>query len=220
MKERVGNQDFIESLFKTADQAEPGHVNGDAAEEARATFAADFSEDEGTPPAPDPVDMVKERKLGKLGKSLQNTYGMIGMTLSSVDPHCGGQILMNAENMAMAMEDLARENQSVRRVLNKLMEGSAWGMVVAAHMPVITAVAAHHVFPRIAEARAKKQAEKESQQPITDHPATAQRRPPFAAQKRPQPQQQPVPETPMPVSEEAPPPNGATTYRMPDSAVI
>lgn len=111
-----------------------------------------------------------------LGKSLQNLYGQIGMMAFPFDQHCGGAVLENAESMAKAMEDLAKENQSVKRVLEKLAETSAVGTVFMAHAPVIMAITSHHgsqVAGLFTRKKSDKDDEKEEEKPETDFVASS-----------------------------------------------
>lgn len=82
---------------------------------------------------------------GSLKKPLQDMYGTIGMTVALFDPVCGQAILANAEACAIALENMARENEAVRRVIMSLVQTSIWGQLIAAHMPILLAIAMHHV---------------------------------------------------------------------------
>lgn len=105
----------------------------------------------------DPQGKPKERKVkeekpvppmprgGKLASGLQDIYVSLGMMLMVVDPVCAQAIITAAPECAKSMEKLAQSNPAVRRVLLKTLETSAWGAVVAAHLPILMAVAAHHV---------------------------------------------------------------------------
>lgn len=88
-------------------------------------------------------------KKGAFVEPLTNMYGLAALTLMPVDPHCAGVILENAEACAEAVDELAYQNESVRRVLDKLVTGSAIGALVMAHMPIIVAVASHHGSGRL-----------------------------------------------------------------------
>lgn len=82
---------------------------------------------------------------GSLKKPLQDMYGTIGMTVALFDPVCGQAILANSEACAIALENMARENEAVRRVIMSLVQTSIWGQLIAAHMPILLAIAMHHV---------------------------------------------------------------------------
>jgi hypothetical protein len=102
-----------------------------------------------TPDAPidepiiESIDIPKPRK-SKIYSGLVQLYGSVALGVNMFDPHCGAAIATNIETMATSMDQLAKENDSVRRVMEKLISGGAWGAVIAAHSPVIIAVATHH----------------------------------------------------------------------------
>lgn len=82
---------------------------------------------------------------GKLAAGLQDIYVTIGMMLMAVDPVCAQAIINSAPECAKSMEKLAKTNPAVRRVLLKMLETSAYGAVVAAHLPILMAVVMHHM---------------------------------------------------------------------------
>lgn len=94
-----------------------------------------------TPKVEKPISKVKP---GALARSLADMYGAIGFGVSMFDQSCGQVIIIEAESMANSMEKLAMENESVRRVLERLLSVNAIGQVIAAHMPVIMGIARHH----------------------------------------------------------------------------
>lgn len=96
----------------------------------------------------------KKRKLpkpapahpkGGLIEPLENMYVSIGMVVLSFDPHCGNTIIENANACAKSLDDLAKRNPAVRRVLMRLISTSALGAVITAHAPIMMAIAMHHV---------------------------------------------------------------------------
>jgi hypothetical protein len=103
---------------------------------------------------PKPAALPKEPKLksaaprmpaGGLAAPLKDMYILVGAMLSPVDPVCGGAIIQQAPDCAKALENLAKQNPEVRRVLVALVSTSAYGAVVTAHIPIILAVASHHL---------------------------------------------------------------------------
>lgn len=94
-------------------------------------------------PVGDPV-MPKTRNT-LLKTELTRLYGSAGMVLYPFDPICATAILSNAEKMAESMEELARKDPRVKRVLEKILETSAIGLVISAHAPVIATIVSHHV---------------------------------------------------------------------------
>lgn len=85
---------------------------------------------------------------------LTNVYTGIGMTVMPFDPGCGRIIIENAEKCAESLDELARTNPAVRRVLMSLITTSAWGAVIMAHAPIMMAIAMHHV-PALRERQEK-----------------------------------------------------------------
>lgn len=91
---------------------------------------------------------------GGLKGPLVNVYTGIGMSVMPFDPGCGRIIIENAEACATALDDLAKTNPAVRRVLLSLVTTSAWGAVIMAHAPIVMAIAMHHV-PALRERQEK-----------------------------------------------------------------
>jgi hypothetical protein len=91
-----------------------------------------------------PKKPVSRAKKGAFTEHLMGMYGMAGMAVFMRDQHCGQVILDNAEQCAEALDELAYQNESVRRVLDALVTTSAFGAVVMAHAPIIIAMAGHH----------------------------------------------------------------------------
>lgn len=87
---------------------------------------------------------------GGLKAALEKWYMGIGITLMPFDPHCGKTIIDNAESCAEAMDDWARTNPKIRRVLLQMVNASAVGAVLTAHAPILMAVMTHHI-PAIRE---------------------------------------------------------------------
>lgn len=86
----------------------------------------------------------KSSRPPKFQAALARMYGSIGMMLWPFDQPCATAIMENAERCAESLDQLARENKTVERVLTKAMEGTAWTSVLAAHTPVVMAIAGHH----------------------------------------------------------------------------
>lgn len=98
----------------------------------------------GRPRARKPKRPVSRPKQGAFVEPLMQMYGLAGMALMMRDPHCGTAVMENAEACAKAMDELAYQNESVRRVLDTLVTTSAIGQVVMAHAPILVAIASHH----------------------------------------------------------------------------
>jgi len=91
---------------------------------------------------------------GGLRASLENWYTGIGMAVMPFDPHCGGIIIDNAAACAKSMDEYAKVNPAVRRLLLQLVAVSAFGAVAAAHAPIVVAILMHHV-PALRERQEK-----------------------------------------------------------------
>lgn len=84
-------------------------------------------------------------KKGMFVDPLTQLYVGIGMTLLPVDPVCANAVIKSAENCAKSLDELAYQNEAVRRALMALTQTSAVGGVIIAHMPILMAVMMHHV---------------------------------------------------------------------------
>lgn len=100
--------------------------------------------------APKPPTAKKERKPAtttrttSLEKRLTEMYVSIGTMVIVADPTCGLAVVQAAPEIGAALDNLAKENKSVRKALEKMLQGGAWGGVIMAHFPIITTVLAHH----------------------------------------------------------------------------
>lgn len=91
-----------------------------------------------------PTALPKVGRNTALKSSLEKMYGTIAVGIAPFDMVCATEVAKNASVCADAWDNLARENESVRRILEKLVAGSAWGGVLMAHTPIIFAIAMHH----------------------------------------------------------------------------
>lgn len=103
----------------------------------------------GSTPKPprQPKAIPPKPRPGALVKGFTEFYTAAGTMLLPFDQPCGMVIINSAEDCARSLDTLARDNPKVRRILMAMLETSAWGAVIAAHLPIITAVAMHHVGP-------------------------------------------------------------------------
>ena len=83
-------------------------------------------------------------KKGAFIEPLTELYTTLGMMLMPFDAHCSNVVIKSAGQCAEAMDELAYQNESVRRALAAITQTSAWGAVIFAHMPIILAVVMHH----------------------------------------------------------------------------
>lgn len=79
-----------------------------------------------------------EKRLTEFFQSFSLVFLMSG------DQHCATVIAEGAEPVAHAWTNLAKESPGVRKALNRMMTGSAWGEVVMASMAVVIPIAQHH----------------------------------------------------------------------------
>lgn len=81
------------------------------------------------------------RKLTDKDKQkLSSLYVTAGMFLMPVKPVAAQAFAEHADECADAWFELASENDSVRRTVLMLIEGGAWGKVLAAHLPLLLAL--------------------------------------------------------------------------------
>ena len=95
---------------------------------------------DGTPPPAPPSE-----RPGKIAKWVTRQYLRCGELLKPFDPVCGGAVVSAAEAAGMAWERLARENKTVRDVINRLMQTTVTTELLMAHVPILLAVLTHHV---------------------------------------------------------------------------
>lgn len=97
------------------------------------------------------------KQKGMFVKPLTEIYSTIGSTVFMLEGQraikngaqvpespCGTAILESAERCAQALDELAYQNEAVRRALMAVTQTSAIGAVVVAHAPIIMAVVMHH----------------------------------------------------------------------------
>lgn len=83
-------------------------------------------------------------KKGAFIEPLTELYTLLGGVLMPFDPQCANAVIVSAEKCAESMDELAYQNESVRRALTALTQTSAWGAVIFAHLPIIMSIAMHH----------------------------------------------------------------------------
>jgi hypothetical protein len=79
-----------------------------------------------------------------LAPRLESLLGMVGIAVFAVNPIDGQAILTGAPELAAALDQLARENPAVKRVLEQLLATSAWGAVAMATAKILLPIAANH----------------------------------------------------------------------------
>jgi hypothetical protein len=94
-----------------------------------------------------PARMPRLPTLGKRGqfeKPLTEIYISIGTLVLPFDPVCGQTFIQQAPACAKSLDELAYQNEAVRKALEYFVATSVWGAVIAAHLPILLAVAMHH----------------------------------------------------------------------------
>lgn len=76
---------------------------------------------------------------------LTEMYGFIALAIMPFDAECAMAIMQAAPKAAESLNELAKINPGVKRVLIAITQTSAWGAVITAHLPIIIAVTVHHV---------------------------------------------------------------------------
>lgn len=96
-----------------------------------------------------PVKAPAMPNKGVVKDALMSLYGFAGMSLRMWSEPVSDVILTSAEDCAESLEELARTNESVRRVLLSVTKTSAWGAVIVAHVPIAMAVYAELSKPKV-----------------------------------------------------------------------
>lgn len=96
----------------------------------------------------DDVPMPDQKKSGRPSKiktEVQGLYTALAVGIYPFDNAIGSLIAESAEDCAVAWDELAKKNPAIKRTLEKLLETSAYGALIAAHMPIAVAVATKYV---------------------------------------------------------------------------
>ncbi len=132
-----------------AQNVEPTSATGSADEQPRGPFQRGRRGTRAVPrrsdAAPTAPRAEKPAKTdAQLTEALVQLYTFAGMAVSPFDQVCGTAVVNSAQPCAESLVTLAKENENVRKALIALTQTSAWGGVIAAHLPLIMAVAGHH----------------------------------------------------------------------------
>lgn len=76
---------------------------------------------------------------------LTEMYGFVALAIMPFDANCAMAIMQAAPEAAKSLDNLAKTNPAVKRVLIAITQTSAWGAVITAHLPIIIAITVHHV---------------------------------------------------------------------------
>lgn len=84
---------------------------------------------------------------GRIAKGMNRLYRRAGKIVKAFDPAVGAALIEVTRKdddddvtVGDAWEEIARTNPRIRRFLNRLIAGGAWGQLAAAHAPIVLAV--------------------------------------------------------------------------------
>lgn len=123
-------------------EPDKGGFRGFASRSARNGSRSRRSKKTETPLA---VQVAIPNRKGQFVEPLTKMYAAVGTGVIMFDPVCGQAVLMSAQKCAETVDELAYNNEAVRRAVWALCQTSVWGAVIAAHMPIIMAIVMHHV---------------------------------------------------------------------------
>jgi hypothetical protein len=114
------------------------------------SFFDKLSKPKPTVDSPKKTKPVPVYRSGMFVRPLTELYTGIGMVLMPFDPVCSRGFIEQAESCAIALDQLAKENHTARRILMGVVTTSTVGKVFAAHAPIIALAAMHHGGGRVA----------------------------------------------------------------------
>ena len=79
-----------------------------------------------------------------LEKRLSQTFTMIAVTVSAFDPVCGGAVAERAQDLAGAWNRLAQQDPRVKKALESLMSGGAYGEALFMTGLTLLPILRHH----------------------------------------------------------------------------
>lgn len=85
------------------------------------------------------------KRRGQWVEPVTQLYTGIGFVLMPIDPVCANGFITVAPQVAEQWDELAYQNDAVRRFLYNLTTTSVTTKLILAHMPLIAAIALHHV---------------------------------------------------------------------------
>lgn len=81
----------------------------------------------------------------KIEDSLNEYIGGFALVFAMAgDQHCAAVIAQGGPNLAKAWAEVARQNEGVMRVLEKMMQGGAWGGVIISTLGIALPIMEHH----------------------------------------------------------------------------
>lgn len=121
---------------------------GSARERAQKLFSAAHGQQQEKPARTRTTKTRKSlppKRKGQFVEPLETLYGGIAIMLMPIDPVCSMAIANAAPECAKSLDALAYQNDAVRRAVYALTQSSAAGAVLMAHLPILMAIAVHHV---------------------------------------------------------------------------
>lgn len=108
-----------------------------------------------TAPKPERVKITQPKRADRkpransgrkksLKKPLEDLITSVGTGVSFVNQTDGIAIIQGAENLAIALNNVAKDNDAVYRNLERMVTGSAWGGVFMALGGILIPIAANH----------------------------------------------------------------------------
>lgn len=80
-------------------------------------------------------------------EKLSMVYTSAAILVSPIRPKLAQALTLNADDCADAWCELAETNNGVRRAILKMIEGGAWGTLIAAHLPIMFAALPEGILP-------------------------------------------------------------------------
>lgn len=82
-------------------------------------------------------------------KQLRSYYDSMAMMAMMVRPKAAEAISECADDCVERWEELAKQNDKVRKTILATLEGGAWSAVITAHLPIILACVPEKAFDRL-----------------------------------------------------------------------
>lgn len=92
-----------------------------------------------------PKSTAPAYRAGQFVQPLTQMYMTMGLMLMPIDKPVAEAVIQQAEACAKSLDELAKQNESVRKALITLTTTGAWGAVMVAHAPILIAVMVNHV---------------------------------------------------------------------------
>lgn len=112
----------------------PPSAGGQAPPSGEQQQAPPISEAQPRPPRKGSL----EARLGELIGGFALPFAAMG------DMHCAGVIAQRGPALAGAWAELAQQNAAVKRVLERMLSGGAWGGVIVSTLAIAVPMAQHH----------------------------------------------------------------------------